>query len=113
VAPDVAASGTISRRKNPALGLVRRREYSDVYCWTLSGWNAAALIRQLLPYLHVKRSKADEMLLYYPTLPDPRLFSWAQVHSIRDAYLGKTDLGDTSSLDDPKALDEVHAARTS
>ena len=29
---------------------------------------------------------------------------------IRGAYLGKTDLGDTSSLDDPRALDEVRAA---
>jgi acetyl-CoA synthetase len=29
---------------------------------------------------------------------------------IRGAYLGKTDLGDTSSLEDPTALDEVRAA---
>ncbi len=29
---------------------------------------------------------------------------------IRGAYLGKTDLGDTSSLEDPGALDEVRAA---
>ena len=29
---------------------------------------------------------------------------------IRGAYLGTTDLGDTSSLDDPQALDEVRAA---
>ena len=29
---------------------------------------------------------------------------------IRGAYLGKTDLGDTSSLEDPAALDEVRAA---
>ena len=32
---------------------------------------------------------------------------------IRGAYLGKTDLGDTSSLDDPTTLDEVRAAGTS
>jgi len=32
---------------------------------------------------------------------------------IRGAYLGTTDLGDTSSLEDPAALDEVRAARTS
>jgi acetyl-CoA synthetase len=32
---------------------------------------------------------------------------------IRGAYLGKTDLGDTSSLEDPRALDEVRAARKS
>ena len=31
---------------------------------------------------------------------------------IRGAYLGKTDLGDMSSLEDPHALDEVRAART-
>jgi len=29
---------------------------------------------------------------------------------IRGAYLGKTDLGDTSSLEDPRSLDEVRAA---
>ena len=32
---------------------------------------------------------------------------------IRGAYLGKSDLGDTSSLDDPTALDEIRAAGTS
>jgi acetyl-CoA synthetase len=32
---------------------------------------------------------------------------------IRGAYLGKTDLGDTSSLEDPTALDEVRAAAKS
>ena len=32
---------------------------------------------------------------------------------IRGAYLGKTDLGDTSSLEDPRALDEVRAAAKS
>jgi acetyl-CoA synthetase len=31
---------------------------------------------------------------------------------IRGAYLGKTDLGDTSSLEDPKTLDDVRAAGT-
>jgi len=31
---------------------------------------------------------------------------------IRGAYLGKTDLGDTSSLEDPSALDEIRAAGT-
>src|SRR5205814_7959213 len=29
---------------------------------------------------------------------------------IRGAFLGKTDLGDTSSLEDPAALDEIRAA---
>ena len=29
---------------------------------------------------------------------------------IRGAYLGKTDLGDTSSLEDPRSLDEIRAA---
>jgi acetyl-CoA synthetase len=32
---------------------------------------------------------------------------------IRGAYLGKADLGDTSSLEDPRALDEIRAAGTS
>jgi acetyl-CoA synthetase len=32
---------------------------------------------------------------------------------IRGAYLGTMDLGDTSSLEDPRALDDVRAARTS
>jgi len=31
---------------------------------------------------------------------------------IRGAYLGVTDLGDTSSLEDPRSLDEVRAAGT-
>lgn len=30
---------------------------------------------------------------------------------IRGAYLGKTDLGDLSSLEDPAAVEEVKAAR--
>ncbi len=31
---------------------------------------------------------------------------------IRGAYLGKTDLGDMSSLEDPRSLDEIRAAAT-
>lgn len=62
---EVTGVGTVYREANPGRGLVRRRAYDDIHRWTVSGWAAADLLRQVLPFMHVKRSRAQEMLTRY------------------------------------------------
>lgn len=62
---EVTQAGSIHRRRNLGSGLRRPRQYADLFCWQVSGWDAADLVRQIHPYLHVKRMRAEQMLAAY------------------------------------------------
>ena len=62
----VTGTGRVSLRspfKNS--NLVKKPVYKPAFQWQLYGHNAALLVRQLLPYLHVKKALAEEMLKDY------------------------------------------------
>lgn len=70
---NVTGAGGVRRRRNLGHGLARPRAYDDIHVWSLSGWSASLLLRQVLPYMRVKQQRAAEMLSDYPSSPAARL----------------------------------------
>lgn len=61
----VTGVGRLYPRRNMGHGLRNPRDYGDLMHWHVAGWAAAEIVRQILPYLHVKRARAEQMLTFY------------------------------------------------
>ena len=61
-------AGTITSERNTGKWLIKTvgSKYEDIHRWHVHGWEAAALVRQLLPYIRVRREAAARLLLDYP-----------------------------------------------
>jgi hypothetical protein len=74
---EVTGCGSVRLRTNNGAGLRNPRRYADLLCWSVHGWTAAAVLRQVLPYMHVKRTRAEEMLTYYALAEEIRTLATA------------------------------------
>lgn len=61
----VSETGFVYSRKSTGKNLVHQAEFKTGWVWQLYGRNAALFLRQLLPYMHVKRERAEQMLADY------------------------------------------------
>lgn len=62
---EVTGTGLVTSRELQGSNLVKQSNFKTGWYWQLYGKNAAAFLRQVRPYMHIKNEKADAMLADY------------------------------------------------